>query len=488
MIQLSPTDPVARLLAHCHGQPDHPAVVTETETVTYGEFGDRVRQFASAVVGVGEAPKVLIQLPQGANAYAAMFGALMAGGFYAPIDVAAPPARRQKIFESFGPDVVITKGELESNAPVIDPSQIDLPGLEAPKTPHELAYVIFTSGSTGEPKGVNIPRDGLAHYAAWAIDAMEVTPADRWSQHPNIAFDLSVLDIYGALCGGATLYPLISQKDRLFPADMIRRNKLTIWDSVPSVIDLMQRTGQVDAEHLSSLRLATFCGEPLLGEHLDALFGAHGALNVHNTYGPTEATVSCTLIELNQANYREAIGTSVALGEAIPGMGLHLVDGPDENEGEIVLSGPQVAKGYWQDAERSKAAFVELEIDGKRHAVYRTGDWGAYRGGNLFFGSRTDRQVKIHGHRLELGEVDAAMRACGATSSCTVLAGGELHGFVEGIPQADIAGFRKKLQDQLPAYAVPRELHPTAALPRNANDKIDSGVLTRQVEQEMVGQ
>ena len=485
------SDPVARLLAHSELQPDHPAVVEDEGTISYGAFGEKVRRMAAAISEIGEAPRVMVHLPQGTDAYAAMFATMMAGGFYCPVDIAAPPVRSARVLENFDPDAVVTRedfaaksNKLAKASSVIDPARLPKLGLSQPQAPDDLAYVIFTSGSTGKPKGVMVPRHGLSHYSAWATKAMSVVPEDRWSQHPNIAFDLSVLDIYGALCSGATLYPLTHRKDRLIPADAVRRHRLTIWNSVPSVIDLMRRANQATSSTLSSLRLATFCGEPLLIEHLEALFTAHPGLVVHNTYGPTEATVSCTLIRLDAGNFRAASASSVALGNVIGGMRLDLLDGPDDSEGEVVLSGPQLARGYWNDSARTDAAFVDVELPGGvgTTRAYRTGDWAAYRDGNLFFRSRTDGQVKIHGHRLELGEIDAALRNCGASSACTVLVDETLHSFVEGIDAENLAKFRVLLLEQLPPYAIPASIHPTHRLPRNANDKIDAAKLSQLVK------
>ena len=133
---------------------------------------------------------------------------------------------------------------------------------------------------------------------------MKITTKDRWSQYPNIGFDLSVLDIYGCLCFGATLYPITDEKDLLFPSRFIKKNKLTIWNSVPSTIDVMSTDEFWKKGILSSLRLLTFCGEPLLQSHLDkAFFFIHPKAKVQNTYGPTEATVSCTATILTKKNF-----------------------------------------------------------------------------------------------------------------------------------------------------------------------------------------
>ncbi len=477
-------DPLDRFLAQAKARPQHPAVVSSHGSVSYGELETLSRRLARAMLERAQAPRVLIHLPQCAEAYAAMFASLLAGGTYAPTNVSAPPTRQQMVLDSFQPSVVVTDENYAATLGLekLDPRVVNvatLPATELDHTaePNELAYVMFTSGSTGQPKGVMVPRSALAHYIEWALEAMSIAPSDRWSQHPNIGFDLSVLDIYGALCGGATLYPIDNPRDRLVPGETIRRHGLTIWNSVPSVIDLIQRSGHVTAEHFASLRLITFCGEPLLETHLDAIFSARPDIVVHNTYGPTEATVSFTLVRLRADTYGDFCHHSVALGEPIKGMGFHLVDGGSSAEGEIVISGPQLALGYWQDEEQTSAAFCRMKIDGRTQFVYRTGDWAQRRGSQVYFVRRIDRQVKIHGNRLELGEVDTALRACGAPMACTILFDGELNSFIECSNNFDLAALRQEVAKRLPSYGVPSRIHSLDELPRNDNDKIDAKAL-----------
>jgi D-alanine--poly(phosphoribitol) ligase subunit 1 len=476
-------DVVARLLEWAERIPGAPAVIARGQSVSYAEFASLARRFAAAFAGAGEHPRVLIDAPQGAPAYAAMFGCLMAGGFYAPVNQAAPAERQELVIGSFEPDFVVTDRPGDARyrglAPerLIDPAQPGSTEAAEPREPHELAYVMYTSGSTGRPKGVMIPRTGLSHYAAWAVDAVGFAPGERCTQHPNIGFDLSVIEIFGALCGGAALAPFVTARDRSLPALAVRDLELTLWVSVPSVVDVIRAGRQADARHLGSLRRMFFCGEPLLGTHLETIFAALPDVEVINAYGPTEATVSMTELRLTAANYREAVRNSVALGDAIPGMGLDLVGG-DENEGEIVISGPQLAAGYWRDPERTAAAFRA----GPRGRSYYTGDWARRSGAHLYFVNRIDRQVKVQGFRLELDEVDAALRECGVPEAVTVLAGGHLISFVTGVAELDVRAVQHALAQKLPHYAIPREIRVLAQLPRGANDKIDVAELIKRAQ------
>lgn len=461
--------------------PAHVAVTGAGPPVTYGELAMRVRRLA-AVFAQSHAPKVLIALPQGADAYAAMFAAGLAGGFYTPVNISAPLEKLCRIVRQLQPDIVIgAAGPARTLAEAcgarwLDPEALPaLPLFEGQGARHALAYVIFTSGSTGEPKGVMIPRAALNHFVGWAIGAGFARAGDRVSQHPNIAFDLSVLDIYGALCAGACLVPFAGASGRLLPARVVRRERITVWNSVPSVISLMMRTGGMTPAALASVRLFNFCGEPLLYQHLRAIFAACPHAVVTNTYGPTEATVSMTAITLTAATYEDACAGSVALGEAIPGMGLHLLGGPHENEGELVITGPQLAEGYWGDAARTAVAFRQADLGGGLQRAYFTGDWAERRGGLVFFKERLDLQVKVRGFRIELDEVAAAIRRCGWWEACVFKRGDALAAMVESRPGValDEAELREALAAHLERHAIPESIREVAQLPRNDNDKID---------------
>ena len=469
-------DPLERFLRIAAARPDVAAVIADGRTVSFGAFETMVRTIAHSIARAGDHPRVLVHLPPSAECYAAMFAALMAGGYYAPTNLSVPRARQELVISRFEPEVIVTTPELASTLSVAGATIVDATAggatLEHARTPHDLAYVMFTSGSTGVPKGVMIPRSALAHYLVWALSTLAPSSGERWSQHPNVAFDLSVLDIYGALCGGATLCPIVTRRDRMLPADFVRRERIEIWNSVPSIIDLMVRAKQMTRDRMASVRVMTFCGEALLPRHVAAIFeNCRDDVFVQNTYGPTEATVSCTELRLPRDGWQQLAGSSIALGTAIPGMELHLVE-----DDEIAIAGPQLARGYWRDADATARAFVTARIAGVDKQVYLTGDRGQIRDGQLYFVERRDHQVKIHGHRIELGDVDAAVQSCGFSEVCTVHVAGQLHAFV--IAREDqLAGLRDRLRELLPDYAVPSEIHRLEHMPLTANDKIDRTAL-----------
>lgn len=479
------SDAIGEFFARARERPAHSAVVEEGDAVSYGALAHRARCLARAFARSAE-PRVLIALPSGADAYASMLAAALAGGYYTPVNVESPLLKLRRIVRQLQPDIIVGDGDLASRlqaeaseATLLRPA--DVPGvpLSEDKRRHPTAYVIFTSGSTGIPKGVVIPRTALDHYVGWMRGSRMFGADDRVSQYANIGFDFSVMEIYGALSAGATLFPVQGRGDRLFPARMITREKITVWSSVPSIISLMMRSDSVTADNLASLRWLNFCGEPLLPQHLRAIFAARPDVVVQNTYGPTEATVSVTSLVMTVDDYEVACRASVALGEPIPGMGLHLVGGRHGDEGELVITGPQVAEGYWQDSERSDERFREVTIGGRTVTGYFTGDWAERHAGRIFFKERMDFQVKVKGVRVELDEVAAALRETGWPVVCVLSRGDHLVAAVErhGAASFDQRDLLDALAARLDDAAVPRTVRLIDQMPYNENGKIDRGAV-----------
>ncbi len=466
-------------MARGESHPFDAAICADGETISYLEFAEKIRRFAASFSAV-PGPCVLIALPQGVDAYAAMFGALLAGGYYAPVNIATPVAKLRHMVSVLRPDFIVSAAALADlsghdgvAAVHVDPSRLPAAALSGRGTPHKIAYVIFTSGSTGIPKGVIIPRVALNCYVSWVRSEFGIGSGDRVSQNSNIGFDLSVLEIYGCLCGGATLVPVSSHVDRLLPAAMARRERLSVWISVPSCITLMMNARQVSAEYLGTVRTFIHCGEPLLPEHVRAIFQACPEAVVYNTYGPTEATVSMTCNRLTARDYEDECHLSVALGPAIRGMDMVLV-GPTRDEGEIVIVGPQVALGYLNDKKRTKQSFRPVSIDESPRMGYYTGDWAVRRNGRLFFRQRYDRQIKVRGFRIELDEIEAAIRNLGWLACCVFKWKNTLVAVVEkNSCPFDAARIRRQLRESLEDYKIPPYVTEIDAMPRNENDKLD---------------
>ena len=483
-MSLSAPDAIDLLLQQAAARPARLAVRSGVSGTSYAELADKVRRYAAAFA-VSAAPRVLIALPRGAAAYAAMFAAGLAGGFYTPVNDASPHDKLHRIVRLLEPDIIVAHHALGAvlaqaapGARCVDPATFDgrLGLLTGRGTRHGTAYVMFTSGSTGDPKGVVVPRSALDRYVQWVHRSGTVGPDDVASQFNNLAFDVSVLDIFGALCAGATLVPIGGRGDRLMPARAVAREGITVWTSVPSAIDLMRAARQLTQANLGRVRLFTLAGEPLSRAHLEWIFAVCPQTIIQNAYGPTEATVTVSQMLMVADGYEHAcLGGAVSIGRATPGMGLHLSGGAHPDEGEIVITGPQLADGYWKDPVRTAAAFRTIHADGHELRGYHTGDWAERRNGLLFFRGRMDAQVKIRGYRIELDEVAAAIRACGWPGVCVFKRGGELAALIEcpADETLDADRLRVALARFLDAYAIPAQIASVPALPRNENDKVD---------------
>lgn len=486
----SPVDVLDLFIHQVDEQPDKLAVLDQGSQLRYHELAFLAGRFATAIAAEEDKPRVAILLPQGAYAYAAMLGTLMAGGYYCPINTDLPAHRISLILKQFDPHVVIcepedsilyTKDTYSHPIAMVSPASLPSSPSTRQAEPHEFIYVIFTSGSTGLPKGVVIRRRSFSKFIEWAVDATGAGPLDRWGQFSNIGFDLSALDIYTALGTGATLVCMNSPMDRLFPALAIKRHNLTVWHSVPSVIDLMSQAKQIVSDNMRTLRLMSFCGEPLKPQHLEMLFSANPEMTVFNTYGPTEGTVFCTWIPLTKDTYRNACSSTVAIGDMIPGWNMRLVDGQHSDEGEIVIYGAFIGAGYWRNSELTDRVFRTIQHNGLTFPAYFTGDWGFKEKGNLFFSHRIDRQVKIHGYRVELDEIDYYVREFGILNCRTIFFDGRIYCFLESSENVDVSALRRFIAKKLPNYSVPSEYVVRSNLPRNQNDKIDVKELIAQI-------
>ncbi len=476
------TDVVDQFLDVAAAAPTRVAIVHAGKELSYAGLEARVRALAHCFSAF-DGPRILLAMPRIPDAYAAIFAAGLAGGYHTPLNLDAPIGKLERIAAVLRPDIIVAQTELGAalskvapDALVIDPADVDEQRQFAGRgRRHRRAYVIFTSGSTGVPKGVVVSRRALAAYVRWLTATFAVTPADRFSQHPNLAFDISMTDIFGALCHGARLCLLSGEADRLMPARLIERERVTIWNSVPSVVSLMDQAGHVTASNLSSVRIFNFCGEPLLPKQVEILFEACPNALVRNTYGPTEATIAVTDLPMYRHSYRPPARDSVSIGPPIGDIGLHLIGGSHPDEGELAITGEQLADGYWEDPEKTDRAFRTIDLAGRPTRAYFTGDWVERIDGELYFRERIDFQVKVKGYRVELDEVASAIRNCGWPVVCVFKRGDSLAAVVEHREGQtfDSDTLISRLRLMLEDHAVPVAIRKIDHLPRNENDKLD---------------
>jgi D-alanine--poly(phosphoribitol) ligase subunit 1 len=480
-------------LRKAQSAPSVAAVDHRGVAVTYGELSSLAHQFAGSIqeASSGTSPRVLLALPPSPSAYAAMIGSLIAGGTFCPVDVAGPKGRNAAVCRAFSPDIILYEGApppflatlpvTTRRVDVLQPSTFILqtPAVER----SEVAYVVFTSGTTGNPKGVKVGRQAFSYFLHVAQNYFDLSLAERWGQFSNLGHDLGVMDVFMSLTQGGTLVPL-TEAERFRPATAIRDRRIAVWQSVPSVVELMLLANQLTSEHLAPLRVMSFCGEPLYPRQLEALFQACPGLLVFNTYGATETTGFNTINRLTVSNYTDSCEAgAVAIGDDVPGWSIHLRGGDTDDEGEIVVASEFLSLGYWQDEDRTRASFRQVQFsDSRSQRSYFTGDRGVRRVSGMYCAGRLDRQVKICGERIELDEVDDHLREAGFTAAYTILKDGELYSFVESVEAVDQELVRAHLKISLPFHGIPKSVQPLTSLPRNQNGKIDRDALAREVK------
>jgi D-alanine--poly(phosphoribitol) ligase subunit 1 len=473
-------DCIDLILNHAESCPDHPCVIEAAGQVSYAQFMVDVRTIAN-FLKANNHKKILLNMSQGHEAYAAIIATLLVGGYYCPLNLDSPEERKIYVVKEFDPDVVITDRRfLLPNDKIGNYRQIAVDEIRSISSspplaetlrcqnPHELSYVIYTSGSTGNPKGVMIRRTALNKFLEWSLNAYKCTTNDKWAQYSSLSFDLSVVDIFTTLCAGATLVPLSDMGQKLRPANTIAKHRITVWHSVPGAVDFMIENEKSRSADLSSLRLVSFCGEPLYEYHLDYLFSKNPNLIVFNTYGPTEGTLFCTWIKLDASNYKHYNDTNISIGTAIPGWNLLLRDGNDRTK-SLIIHGDYLGKGYLNL--QSKAFFNE-EIDGQNQCCYDTGDVVKEVNSNLYFVGRGDNQVKLRGFRIELDEIDNWVMKFTQSKSVSIVYNDAIHTFVEA-NEVDEGQLRKSLEGQIERYKVPAYIYALRPLPRNSNQKIN---------------
>lgn len=466
--------------------PDRIAIIDGERKISYSDFIILVNSFSHQI---GEQSKIIIDLDQGIEAYALIIAILSVGGTYCPLSPAAPLERKRQIINEFSPDLIVVSSEekvlalnpIESITLASLLTNTNDTDIDTSYDGEDIIYIIYTSGSTGSPKGVRICRKALNKFLEWSIPTFGANENDVWGQFSFLSFDLSIVDIFTCLCSGATLYSMNNLSAKKFrPAGEIEKQRITVWHSIPSAVEFMIKNFQSRTYDFSSLRLMSFCGEPLKKHQVEFLFEKNKSLKIFNTYGPTEGTLFCTWQELNCTNYLDFSLFSMSIGKAIPGWNLQLnaVEGFEKKE--IMIYGDFIGKGYLGNVVDSK--FKEINVEGQFVESFETGDLVNEANGNLYFSCRKDRQVKLKGYRVELDEIDFRINEFLNLTSVTVVNNQVLYSFIETTHEINDTELRKHLKTVLEEYKIPHGFYPIAEIPRNQNQKVDVNTLKEKIK------
>jgi amino acid adenylation domain-containing protein len=467
--------------------PDHTALVWQHGSLSYRGLDAWSRRIAGRLVaaGVGLGDLVPVVMERGPALIAAALGVLRAGAAYVPLDVSQPDERLAIILRDTGATtIVVSPGTAERVPPpqrlIIGTDPEDGPDADHPGFPAvpsaSAAYVIYTSGSTGRPKGVVVEHRNVANFVRTVREMFELTARDRVLHFASPGFDVSVFEIFGTLLSGATLYVLDEDQRRSVDAldAVLREQRITVIDLPPALMELLAPEGYPD------LRVAFVGGEAFTGELTTRWARGRG---FWNGYGPTETTVTVVAKRCaGEWTWSPPIGRAMANHRAyvVDGAGAGVL--PPGAIGELAIAGLGVARGYLGRPDLTADRFRPDPDGPPGSRRYLTGDLAVWDdAGELCFIGRADRQVKVRGVRIELGEVEAALQAVdGVAQAVAAVAtdprtGAMLIAYVvpERPGELHLDTVRSAVAGRLPAAMVPSVLVPLEALPLTPSGKID---------------
>jgi amino acid adenylation domain-containing protein len=466
---------------------------------TYNElhqFSNRIAAMLIRNLGTDQ-QRVALFFGHGAPMIAAMLGVLKAGKTYVPVDPLYPPERISYILDDCQAVALLTDNTNRARASLVAGSNLPVIAIEEIKAasdqygsinirPDAIAYILYTSGSTGRPKGVMQSHANVLRFIKNYTNAFAVSSADRLSLIPSYGFDAAVIDIYGGLLNGACLYPFDVRQEAISKlGGWLSANRISIYHSTPTVyrhfVDTLEQS-----DPLADMRLVILGGEPVQKNDFE-VFQAHFPADClfANLSGQTESSLNM----INTLDSRSVLTRqSVSMGHPVEDTEVLLLDDagqPTELYGEIAIRSEQLALGYWNQAEMTRAVFF-ADPDGGNRRLYRSGDMARMMpDGTLEFVQRKDSQVKLHGFRIELGEVEAVLsqhpHVKESAAAIREISPGEKCLVGYWVPreqtECDNSKLREFAEQKLPNYMVPSFFLRLDALPLTTSGKVDRRAL-----------
>ncbi|HEU4625141.1 MAG TPA: amino acid adenylation domain-containing protein [Steroidobacteraceae bacterium] len=471
-----------------------------TSRLTYRELADAAARLAATLTDKGVRPgmRVGLYLERSVGTIVTILAVLKAGAVYVPLDPANPRARTKELVRTVNAELLLVPKSGVSKLESLGVRTLAIEALwraaanascgqpQAPVTAEDDAYIMFTSGTTGTPKGVRVTHRNIVRLVC-KTNYISLGAEDTLLQLAPLAFDASTFEIWGALLNGARLvvHPPGTPTAHELARTLRDQRVTTLW-LTSGLFNVMMDT---EPQALAQVRHVLAGGDVLSVPHVQALLDAKREGTVVNGYGPTENT-TFTCCHVMPAGTK--LAESVPIGRPIANTTVYIVDAHDQLvpigvAGELVTGGDGVARGYIGASASEAQKFTADPFDTRPGArLYRTGDRARWRSdGTLDFLGRNDRQVKVRGFRVELGEVEEALRACDGVRDAAVIAQPDAAGTNEIIAYAvpvvgealDKVAIRRRLQERLPGYMIPADIVALAALPLTANGKLDRAAL-----------
>lgn len=428
-----------------------------------------------------------------------MIAVVKSGHAYIPVDAHSPKERLLQINDIAKPAAVLGVADLpvQLNIPTLTSRHLKS-NLNYQKTACDRSqsvngeqnfYIIFTSGTTGVPKGVQISHNNLLSYVNWTINDFNLHEKIRCLSQPPYSFDLSVMDLYPTLVLGGTLLSLSHEDTENFGQlfKILPTLSLEEWVSTPSFVELCLLDKNFNQKNYPNLLHFLFCGEELTRSTAQSLLQRFPEAQVFNTYGPTETCVAVTSLEVTQQTIEQ--NQRLPIGFAKSDTKITAIDenGNESSEGELVISGPSVSKGYLNNPQKTAQAFFTR--NGK--SAYRSGDLGTIEAdGTIYYHGRTDFQIKLHGYRIELEDIDQNLLALPSVDQAITVPRYDTNHRVKQIiayvvlnQELDNAGavLKQQLSKNVMEYMIPQRIEILQQLPKTANGKIDRTMLMTEV-------
>ena len=494
----------ASLVAHALERPDALAVISGTRCLTYGQLLTESAAAADLLIEGGVAPgePVAVLMRKGWEQIVAVYGVLLARGAYVPVDAELPLRRQIELLRESGVTQVLVQGgvtqagELAGGGLLVHEVR---PGTAAPlsprhlaslgRSPDALAYVMFTSGTTGMPKGVMISHGAAMNTVTHVNELIGAGPEDRVLAVSSLSFDLSVYDIFGMhAAGGAVVLPDHDKShDPAHWQELMHTHRVTRWNSAPQFMRMLLDGLPPGEQLVAPLLTALLSGDFIPLNLPDRIRVRYPGAQVISLGGATEAAIWSIYHPVDAVDPTWA---SIPYGRPLPNQSVWVGDTalqpcPDHVRGRIFIGGLGLAQGYRAAPEFTAERFIKHPDTGER--LYDTGDIGRYAAdGNVIILGREDGQVKIRGHRVEVGEVEAVLRRHPSVAQAVVRSVGEtsesrqLVAYVEPVQgtSADLQALLKDyLGECLPEYMVPRAVLVVERMPMSANGKLDISAL-----------
>ena len=500
--------PLAEMLLDsfaAHGE--NVAVISCGREYTYNELLGRSYEIAAKLqeFGLRQGGRAVILMDKCFDQVASVIGTVLCGAAYVPLDTQNTSSRIAYCFEQTEAAAILTDRQMLATYPeikdtciVVDTGEMtpgEVPGKNGFVRPEysldDLYGIIYTSGSTGMPKGVMLHQAGLINCMAFTRKLLHLTETDRMISLTNLCHDMSIYDIFGILAEGAAV--VLPDKDKTKDPDnwlkIIRDHKVTLWNSVPAITEMMLTAADYSGDaDITSLRVILMGGEKLKKSIPTRLRKLNPEIEIYNVGGPTEATIWSIYHKYQEEDQKR---DRIPQGRGVDNVKYFVMNDdlqlcPCDVQGLMYTEGINVSRGYLKEEEKTKQVFITNPYTG--NLMYNTGDLGKYLpNGEIDILGRNDDQIKINGKRIELGEIETCCLRVDKVSSAVAVyseEAGMIALFYAAGEDFDEKALREELEKQLPEYMLPAVYTRVSEMPVTSNGKIDRKKLASQIDTE----